>query len=128
MAPDSISEGTFCWGGMPPDSPSLSMFCMLIVLCTISVMWIFYHLLQNCLPNLQLLSPPLLCQYRMPDVHNQPDMILCTNYGEWFHANSCVNRCTEMYFKTSNQMDLPNMQCMFCLTTIATYSLIFNIT
>ena len=39
IPPSSISEHLFFkifLGGMPPDPPSISMLCMLIVLCTIA--------------------------------------------------------------------------------------------
>ena len=39
------------WGGMPPDSPSISMLCMLIVLCTIThaiTHYTKYHTLTMC--------------------------------------------------------------------------------
>ena len=47
--------------------------------------------------NLEYVS--VFCQCRMPDVPNQPDMISCSNCGEWFHANSCVTDILECAWK-----------------------------
>ena len=61
MAPNSILASQFLkifLGALPPDYSRLDMHCMLIF-CFAS----YNRYIQSCLPNLQLLPPPLYIGY-----------------------------------------------------------------